>query len=136
MKSSDVNWDDPDVAEAIARGELLMCTYPDVTVYRVLGRNGQGLLEGRVLVEQGEQQADGPVRSFADGQEDVVFRTTTMKRVGHGEQVLCHTSEGFLFGTFHCAAEGSFIDFGSPEANPSISTYTIFAVLRPPKPAE
>jgi len=130
MKSSEVNWDDPGIVEAITRGELLMCTYPEVAVYRVLGRSGEGQIEGKILVEQGEQQADGPVRSLDDGPENVVFRTTTMKRVGHGEQVLCHTSEGFLFGTFHCAAEGSFIDFGSPEANPSISTYTIFSVLR------
>jgi len=127
MKFSDMNWDNPDVVEAIARSDILVCAHPDDTVYQVLGRNEQGVMEGKVLLEQHEQHPAGSVRPITDDLNGVVYQTTSLKRIIHGGQVICSTSAGYLFGTFHCAAEGSFIDFGGPEIDPSVTMYVVYA---------
>ena len=130
MKFSEMNWDAPNVVEAIARGDILVSTHPDDTIYRVLGKNGEGIIEGKILVKQYEQHPDGSVQPIMDDLNGVVFQSTSLKRIIHGEQVICNTSAGYLFGTFHCAAEGSFIDFDGFGMSPSISTYAVYAPFR------
>jgi|GEM_PF-3914591 len=127
MKFSEMNWDAPNVVEAIARGDILVSA--DGTIYQVLGKNGQGVIEGKVLVEQSEQHPAGFVRPIMDDPNAVVFQNIflKMKRIIHGEQVICSTSAGYLLGTFHCAAEGAFIDFGFPEA---FSMHAVYAPFR------
>ena len=130
MKLSEMNWDAINVVEAIARGDLLVCTHPDETIYQVLGKNRQGVVEGKVLAQQDERHPVGSVRPIMDNLSGVVYQTTSLKRIIHTEQVICSTSAGYLFGTFHCAAEGSFIDFDGPEVDPSVSMYVVYAPFR------